>query len=377
MPRGQSGVDLGSAIVVGGSLVGLSLAIALARRGVAVTVLEQTVGAERGGTGLGVDRAILARVTGIDPRTDAAGSPMPVIRTHRETSTWFAIRGWLRSAAALTPGIEVRENERVLSLREEGAQAIAVTPNGDFTSDVVIGADGYRSVVRTVVDPVHPHARYGGFVLWRGLAQEAWLPEAAWNARALGGGRLAVPEAARLVAYRVPGPNGETAVGERQITFAWYDATRTAWLRAHGFLAGEEVLSSVTLDDAMRAQLRAIALEHWSGTVAAAAIVAALDHDVAFGTPLTEYDPQRLAQGRLAIAGDAAHVVSPMVGAGLEAGLLDDLTLAECIAETGGVRGEAGPRALQRYQRLRLAVNREHVQESMAATRDLLRTSHV
>jgi len=50
MPGGQFGADLGSAIVVGGSLVGLSLAIALARRGVAVTVLEQTIGAERGGT---------------------------------------------------------------------------------------------------------------------------------------------------------------------------------------------------------------------------------------------------------------------------------------------------------------------------------------
>ena len=41
------------------------------------------------------------------------------------------------------------------------------------------------------------------------------------------------------------------------------------------------------------------------------------------------------------------------------------------------MRGEAGPRALQRYERLRLAVNREHVQESMAATRDLLRASLV
>ena len=60
-----------TAIIVGGSLTGLAAAIAIARCGVRVTVLEQTRSFERGGTGLGVDRALLADVVGADPRTDA------------------------------------------------------------------------------------------------------------------------------------------------------------------------------------------------------------------------------------------------------------------------------------------------------------------
>lgn len=51
-------------VVVGGSLVGLSMAMALARQGATVTVLERTPRAGyEGGGGLGVDLGLLARVT--------------------------------------------------------------------------------------------------------------------------------------------------------------------------------------------------------------------------------------------------------------------------------------------------------------------------
>ena len=53
-------------VVVGGSPVGLSTAIALAHEGTTVTVLERTPhGGYEGGGGLGVDVDLLARVTGL------------------------------------------------------------------------------------------------------------------------------------------------------------------------------------------------------------------------------------------------------------------------------------------------------------------------
>jgi flavin-dependent dehydrogenase len=56
--------------VVGGSLVGLSMAIALAHAGASVTVFERTPhGGYEGGGGLGVDVDLLTEVTGL------AGSP--------------------------------------------------------------------------------------------------------------------------------------------------------------------------------------------------------------------------------------------------------------------------------------------------------------
>ena len=54
-------------VVVGGSLVGLSTAIALSRRRFEVTVAERSPArALDGGGGLGVDSALLREVTGID-----------------------------------------------------------------------------------------------------------------------------------------------------------------------------------------------------------------------------------------------------------------------------------------------------------------------
>jgi 2-polyprenyl-6-methoxyphenol hydroxylase-like FAD-dependent oxidoreductase len=44
----------GSAIIVGDSLTGLALAIALAKVGIVVRVIEQNEGIDRPGTGLGV-----------------------------------------------------------------------------------------------------------------------------------------------------------------------------------------------------------------------------------------------------------------------------------------------------------------------------------
>lgn len=114
-------------------------------------------------------------------------------------------------------------------------------PNVDAAADVLIGADGYRSRVRRAVSPTRPFAPYGGFLIWR----------------ALGGGRSPHPEAARLVVYRVPGPDGATSRGKHNITLAWYDASRTQWLRDRGYLAGDEVMGSIlpaAVDDELRSE---------------------------------------------------------------------------------------------------------------------------
>jgi 2-polyprenyl-6-methoxyphenol hydroxylase-like FAD-dependent oxidoreductase len=53
----------GDVAIIGGSLAGLATGIGLARRGILVNVFEQNTGEERGGTGLGVDRALIAETT--------------------------------------------------------------------------------------------------------------------------------------------------------------------------------------------------------------------------------------------------------------------------------------------------------------------------
>jgi 2-polyprenyl-6-methoxyphenol hydroxylase-like FAD-dependent oxidoreductase len=366
----------GTAIIVGGSLTGLALAVALARVGVLVTVIEQNESMDRLGTGLGVDRRLLSIVTGIDATRSETVSALPVVRSFRETSTWRAIYTWLRAVAEATGGIELREGLCVNEVTQTSTRA-HVHGNGlHFEADIAVGADGYRSLVRRVVDPENPIARYGGFVIWRGLVEEAWIGDASAH---LEGGRLPYAETARLVAYAVPGPDGSVARGHRQITYAWYDASRTAWLRNNGFLKGDEILSSVApeaIPATLRNQLRRLASTRWESPERDV-LLAALDRGILFGTPLTQYLPARLSNGRIAIVGDAAHVSSPMVGAGLVYGLLDGVALGRAVGAAGGTIGPAGVTALRAYEAERLDENRAHVRESLDATAGLLRSVNV
>ena len=362
--------DTGTAVVVGGSLTGLAAAIALARIGLHVTVVEQTRGFERGGTGLGVDRALLAEVTGSDPRVENDGLPsLPVVITSRETSTWYAIRRWLLTLAARTAGVEFREGVRVESITQDDAHVTLHTTAGALSADIAVGADGYRSILRGAVDPQRPHARYGGFVIWRSLVDESILSPPFAHDPALAT-RNRDPRVARIIAYAVPGSGGSIEPGRRQITFAWYDASRTAWLAAEGYLSGTEVTRSIppeAIDATLRESLRRAANDAWRGFVRDV-VLTALEAETLFGTPLAEYRPSRLANGRIAIIGDAAHVASPMVGHGLALGWIDAHALAQAIRSTG----KPGAAALAYYEQLRLRDVRDHVAESMAATQAML-----
>jgi 2-polyprenyl-6-methoxyphenol hydroxylase-like FAD-dependent oxidoreductase len=365
----------GNVAIVGGSLAGLATAVGLARRGIAVNVFEQNSGEERGGTGLGVDRTLLTEATGVDARVDGLTHALPVVDAgYRETSTWLAVYRWLRAVADTTDGLNVHESTRVDLISSDDLAARLSGPRFNASADVLIGADGYRSVVRRAVSPTRPFAPYSGFLLWRALVEEAWLPKQMLAKTSLGGGRSPHPEAARLVVYRVPGPNGETSPGERSVTLAWYDASRTQWLRDRGYLLGDEAMGSVlptAVDDELRAELLAIAVKRWRG-IAREIITSAIEHKVIFGTPLVEYLPERLVAGRLALLGDSAHVASPMVGAGFSSGLQDGTAFIAAVGRSGGTAARAGDQALLRYNEVRLAPNRSRVLESLAETRDLL-----
>jgi 2-polyprenyl-6-methoxyphenol hydroxylase-like FAD-dependent oxidoreductase len=367
----------GDVAIVGGSLAGLAVGIGLARRGLSVKAFEQTSGEERGGSGLGVDLALISKTTGVDARVDGLTRALPVVNEgHRDTSTWLAIFRWLRAVAEKTDDLIVHEASRV-DVVSSGQRDVRISgPSLAEFADVVIGADGYRSVVRRAVSPTQPFAPYGGFLIWRALVEESWLPASLQGQASLGGGRTPYPETARLVVYRVPGPDGESYRGRRSITIAWYDAARTGWLRERGYLVDDEVVGSVpesAIDDELCSELLAVVAKRWRGA-AREVVTAAIERRVLFGTPLAEYLPDRLVSGRVGIVGDAAHVASPMVGAGFSSGLEDGAALGIAVTRSGGTAGEAGKEALRLYNEMRLGPNRKRVLESLAATEGLLRS---
>ena len=246
----------GNVAIIGGSLAGLAAGIGLARRGMPVQIFEQNSGEERGGTALGVDRGLITETTGVDARVDGVTQALPVIdEGYREVSTWLAIYRWLRAVADVTKGLSLNESARVDLVSSDTHSAHLSGPQVEASADVLIGADGYRSLVRRVVSPTRPFAPYGEFLLWRALVEESWLSKQTLARDSLGGGRSPHPEAARLVVYRVPGPNGETSAGKRSITLAWYDASRTQWLRDRGYLVGDEVMGRLSALPLLRGNL--------------------------------------------------------------------------------------------------------------------------
>jgi 2-polyprenyl-6-methoxyphenol hydroxylase-like FAD-dependent oxidoreductase len=350
-------------LVVGGSLVGLSTAIALARRGASVTVLERTASAGYlGGGGLGVDLELLAEVTGLP------GHPPVCPGIDRATTAWPLLAGWLEEGARSVPAIEVM---RAADVVEIGDGWVRTGDGRRFDADVVIGADGARSAVRRWVSPDRPVAAYAGYLLWRAMVAEHDLPVGLRRLRADEPSREYYAGPYRLVTYPVPGADGSALPGRRRLNLVWYDSARSELLAERGLLEGSTVYGSLAAEDVpeeLRDELRAVANRRWPSPWREALDVAFRDALV-FATPVVEYRPNRLTRGRVALVGDAAHAVTPMVGSGFLHGLYDAAALAKAFPRRGD-RDVA--EVLAQYEQRRLADAQEFVEWSEAASADYL-----
>jgi 2-polyprenyl-6-methoxyphenol hydroxylase-like FAD-dependent oxidoreductase len=355
-----------SCVVAGGSLVGLSAAIALSRRGITVTVLERSPSrAGTDGGGLGVDVALLQQVTGMDD------DPPVVHGTDRDTTAWHLLQGWLGDHALRRRGITVHRGVQVSGVQpgdDQQPARVATADGGEYQADLVIGADGARSTVRASVAPDDPDARYAGVLLWRALVDEQALPDGVARPRSGEPSREVYAGPYRLVTYLVPGAAGQTGIGHRRLNLVWYDPEQGDLLRSLGLLDGETVHGSLVpeaLPGPVRERLATFAAANWSSPWREA-LAAALAGGTVFGTPIVHYRPRRLTRGRAALAGDAPHAASPMVGGGFREGLYDVAALAEVMA--GLTAPSAIPGALGRYRELRLGPAVQHVTVSERAT---------
>jgi salicylate hydroxylase len=353
--------------IIGGGIGGLTLAIALRQRGVAAEVFEKApelseIGAAVGLSAnstrelrrLGVLNAIAAfstepteliyhdwrygrRIAAYPLRHDLAyqkrfGAPLYCM--HRADLQ--------RILGGALGGVGLHLGHRLVKLVDD-ADAIGLEfADGRFAkADLVIGADGVRSVVRRFVTGGED-AVYSGTSAFRGIVPVDRLPS--------------LPDPQALQVWM--GPNAHIvhyAIGSEgdAVNFVAFVEGPAVWPHA------DKWLSEVEPGEA------AAAFAGWHPAVGD--MVGAVEHKVRWGLfmlrPLL-----RWSRGRVVLLGDAAHAMLPHHGQGANASIEDAITLAELLA--GASRGELEA-VVGRYQALRRPRTRK-IQRSSRVTNDLL-----
>ena len=345
--------EKGSAIIVGGSLSGLMTAIALAREGIGVRVLEKVPQAPRTGAGLQVEGAsFFESGTAKHLRNLTSGGKSSV-------QLWSSIESRLREAIEKQPLINLHYNTLVDKIGQNTEEVWAITDEGKrITADILIGADGHRSIVRSYVNPNHPNAEFAGYVVWIASVNETALPI---NKR---------PDPSSPDVQMLNSPSGfmfgsileSDNSSERRIGCTWYDNTQTPLLRKLGSVEGTVVQHSIDGKDIPQKDLTVLASqakEKWPEPWLSATLHA-IETRQLMGIPIKEYVPKTLVKKCFALVGDAAHVPAPITASGFNESLEDAVVLAKCVAT--GLKKQLALNALKEYETIRLPIVRRMVQ---------------
>ncbi|MFE4171512.1 FAD-dependent monooxygenase [Streptomyces sp. NPDC056909] len=346
----------GSIAVVGGSIAGCATALAASRGGAErITVFERADARlrDRGvGIALHSDRydelrdagyvapempwaPLTRRVWSIrDGEADhgrAIGEQPFPFRAYSWGSLWSELRRrvpeevFYRSGATVT-GVEPDADGVTLRLADGHQEHF----------DVVIGADGYRSVVREAMFP-GVSATYAGYIGWRGTSSDvADLPSDGQDAHNI------VFPGGHCMIYRIP-----DGAGGHRLNWVLYTTPRTEGL--HPDLRTPTSLPPGRLHEELTAHLRALVADsfppYW------ALRVLRTPPETTFIQPIYDLEVPHYTSGRMALVGDAASVARPHIGGGSVKALQDATAL-----EAAWVAGSGWKEVLERYDTDRRAV---------------------
>jgi FAD-dependent urate hydroxylase len=343
-------------MVIGSGIAGLATALSLTKAGHTAVVYEaygtpsdgvggfltlavngfdalNTLGLKEAAGELGFSTPTMSMYLGSTGRHlidfDYGGS-LPDGTTAR-TLTRSELYGLLRTEAARR-GVRIVYGRRLASVEESTESVTAVFADGTSASgDLLVGADGLRSAVRTLIDPGAPAPRSIPLLNTGGIVPAGTLPAT-----------TADPEAGRM----------KMIFGKRCFYCYMHDPQGRTWWFANPLQRPSEDPS----------QLTPVELKNWlAGLVSGdrtpmAAIITATSDIV---RPYRTYDfPSipRWHRGRMVLVGDAAHAASPSSGQGASMAIEDAVTLGRALLDASPRTDAAAlERAFVRYERERRA----------------------
>ena len=331
-------------LIIGGGIGGLTAAIALKRAGHAVAVFERAPVLRDVGAGLTLWSNAVKVLRDLEIREfiEAAAAPLRRTETCRCDGNPIAAMdlGTITDrVGSPTVGIHRAELQRVLSnavgeslilgaactaVKHDADEVIARFADGrEEHGDVLIGADGLRSVVRAELFGSRK-PRYAGYTAWRGVAR--------FDAGADPTTRLVLGRGAHFGCLPI-------------------DDKRTYWFVAANAPAGQR--------DPPGASGAAVfqRVGHWCDPIPA--VLAATDEDSIRRDDILDRPPARpWGIGRVTLLGDAAHPSTPILGQGACMAIEDAVVLADCLAKAFDPVAALRSYEQRRYDRTTMVVRR-------------------
>jgi salicylate hydroxylase len=350
-------------LIAGGGIGGLALAVGLRERGIDAEVFERARSYGNVGSGIELTPNGVKSVDKISPdlgrairatgwSSDLHAEPVPIMSWDGKLLKRRDLAGFSQKWAAPAVGILRSELHRLLyeALSRPGPGSVTIhhmarvaggEPARDgvtvrladgraVTGDVLVGADGVRSVVRTLVSP-DAHARYLGFTSVRGISKRP---------------------AVHSDGFILVGPKGHfwcEAVNQEQMCWtATVHCPEGTWPAKPAGAARTDLLNL------------------WGGwTPPMPEIVESCDLGDLIVTDVHDCSPLRhMYSGRVVLLGDAAHPIGPVLGQGANMAMEDAACLSGLLASGGDV-----PSMLRGYDRARLKRTNMIVHDSRVVAR--------
>jgi 2,6-dihydroxypyridine 3-monooxygenase len=363
------------AIVIGGSLGGLTAALVLRDQGWDVDILERSPNPLEGrGTGIVMHpttvRYLVERVG--KPIGDI-GLPAHSVRylgtdgsIYDEQPCAYRFGSYFELYSGLLDAFGTERyhlsNELAHLDNRDDAAILSLSDGRTFTTDLVVCADGVRSTGRRIMVP-EARPRYAGYVTWRGTIDSAELSDHTASTL-LDAFTYRILPSGHLLTYPIPGKDGSMSFN---------------WLWYQNIAPGDRLTDLLTDRNGFTAELtvppgsvQSCHIEQLH-SVADAELPAPLTELVRrtanpFIQVIVDLEVPRMAFGRSCLIGDAAFALRPHIGVGTAKAADDAWQLGTALL---GVTARHIPDRLRAWETQQMTVARRALQRARAAGRSL------